>query len=54
MSRQTATMLYVLAMVVVIVTADILFFRHHFTARLIANIGIVLVFVAFYLRFLKR
>jgi hypothetical protein len=26
---------------------DILFFRHHFTERLIANVGIVLVFAAF-------
>lgn len=47
-------MLYVLALVAVVVGADILFFRHHFWARLIVNVGIVLVFVAFYLRFLKR
>ena len=40
-------MLYVLAMVGVVVSADILFFRHHFAERLIANIGIVLVFAAF-------
>ena len=47
-------MLYVLAMVAVVVSADILFFRHHFWARLIANVAIVLVFVVFYLSFLKR
>ena len=47
-------MLYVLAMVVVIVGVDILFFRHYFWERLISNIGIVLVFLAFYFRFLKR
>ena len=47
-------MLYVLALVAVIVGVDILFFRHHFWERLMANVGIVLVFVAFYLRFLKR
>ncbi len=47
-------MLYVLAMVAVVVGADVLFFRHHFWARLIVNVGIVLVFVGFYLRFLKR
>ena len=29
------------------VSVDILFFRHHFTERLIANVGIVLVFAAF-------
>ena len=47
-------MLYVLAMVGIVVGADILFFRHQFWPRLLVNIGIVLVFVAFYLRFLKR
>ena len=47
-------MLYVLAMVGVVVAVDILFFRHQFWPRLIANVGIVLVFAAFYLRFLKR
>jgi hypothetical protein len=46
--------LYVLAMVTVIVGADVLFFRNRLLARLIANVGIVLVFAAFYLRFLKR
>ena len=40
-------MLYVLALVAVVVSVDILFFRHHFTERLIANVGIVLVFAAF-------
>jgi hypothetical protein len=46
-----AVALYVLALVAVIVGVDVLFFRHHFWARLMANIGIVLVFAAFYLRF---
>ena len=54
MGRQAANVLYVLAMVGVVVGVDVLFFRHQFWARLIVNIGIVLVFVAFYLRFLKR
>jgi predicted cobalt transporter CbtA len=54
MGRRIATVLYVLAMVAVVVGVDVLFFRHELWARLIANIGIVLVFVAFYLRFLKR
>ncbi len=40
-------MLYVLALIAVVVSADILFFRHHFTERLIANVAIVLVFAAF-------
>ena len=47
-------MLYVLAMVAIVVGADILFFRHHFWVRLIVNVGIVLVFVTFYLTFLNR
>lgn len=54
MGRQAAAVLYVLAMVAVVVTVDILFFRGHFWERLATNIGIVLVFVAFYFRFLKR
>jgi hypothetical protein len=52
--RPAAVVLYVLALVAVVVGVDILFFRHHLVERLIANIGIVLVFGAFYLRFLKR
>ena len=31
-----------------------LFFRNRFWQRLMVNVGIVLVFVAFYLRFVKR
>jgi hypothetical protein len=54
MGRQVAVVLYVLAMVAVVVGVDILFFRNHFWPRLIVNVGIVLVFGAFYFRFLKR
>ena len=54
MGRQAAVVLYVLALVAVIVAVDILFLRNHFWLRLIVNVGIVLVFVAVYLRFLKR
>ena len=46
-------MLYVLVMVAVIVGVDVLLFRHHFWPRLLVNIGIVLVFGAVYLRFLR-
>jgi hypothetical protein len=46
--------LYVLALVAVVVSVDVLFFRHRFWERLIVNVGIVLVFLAFGLRFLKR
>jgi cytochrome c oxidase subunit IV len=52
--RQAAVVLYVLAMVAVVVGVDVLFFRHLFWERLAVNVGIVLVFGAFYFRFLKR
>ena len=45
--------LYVAAMVVVIVTMDILFLRHHFWSRLAANCAIVVLFGAVYLIFIK-
>jgi predicted cobalt transporter CbtA len=49
--RHAAVALYVLTLVAVVVGVDVLFFRHQFWERLIANVGIVLVFAAFYLRF---
>jgi hypothetical protein len=52
--RPAAIVLYVLAMIALVVGVDVLFFRHQFWARLLVNVGIVLVFGAFYLRFLKR
>ncbi len=54
MGRQTAVVLYVLALVAVVVGVDVLFFRNRFWERLMVNLGVVLVFGAFYLRFLKR
>jgi predicted cobalt transporter CbtA len=54
MGRQTAVALYVAAMAATIIGVDILFFRDRFWARLMVNVGIVLVFAAFYLRFLSR
>ncbi|HEY5457739.1 MAG TPA: hypothetical protein VIJ96_19920 [Acidothermaceae bacterium] len=54
MGRQTVIALCVLAMVAVVVGVDLLFFRNHFWPRLFSSVGIVLVFAAFYLRFLKR
>ena len=53
MSRSVILALYVLAMVAVIVGVDLAFFRHRFLERLIANVGIVLLFAAFFLRFLR-
>jgi hypothetical protein len=54
MRRQAGIVHYVLALVAVVVGVDVLFFRHRFWERLLANVGIVLVFAAFYLRFMKR
>jgi len=46
---------YFVLMVAIIVSVDLLFFRHRFDERLIANIAIVLVFAAlYYLLFPKR
>lgn len=52
MGRQVAIALYVAAMAAVIVGVDFAFFRHQFWERLMANVGIVLIFGAFYFRFL--
>ena len=49
-----ATILYVAVMIAVVFGVDFLIFRHRFWERLIVNIGLVLVFGAFYLRFLRR
>jgi hypothetical protein len=54
MRRQAIVVLYVLALVASVVGVDVLFFRHQFWERLIANIGLVAAFGAFYLGFLKR
>jgi hypothetical protein len=53
MGRQATAALYVVLMVAVIVAVDFSFFRHWFWERLMVNVGIVLVFTAFYFRFLK-
>jgi hypothetical protein len=52
--RHALDVLYVLVMVAVIVTVDVLFLRHQFWWRLVSNIGIVAVFLAIYYAFLKR
>ncbi len=54
MGRQVAAVLYGAAMAAVIVGVDFAFFRNRFWERLTVNIGIVLVFAAFYFRFLSR
>jgi hypothetical protein len=54
MGRQLSVVLYVAAMAAVIVGVDFAFFRTRFWERLTVNIGIVLVFAAFYFRFLRH
>ena len=54
MGRVAASALFLIAMVAVVVGVDFLFFRGHFWARLAVNVGIVLVFLAFYFRFLRH
>lgn len=53
MGRQAINALYVLLMIVVIVVVDFSFFRSRPWERLAVNVGIVLVFAAFYFRFLR-
>ena len=54
MGRPAIFVPYALAMVTVVVAVDLLFFRHQPWLRLAVNVGIVLVFGAFYLRFLRH
>jgi hypothetical protein len=54
MHRHVANVLYVVAMAAVIVGVDLVFLSISSRERLTVNIGIVLVFAAFYFRFLKR
>ena len=54
MDRPLATALFGVAMVTLIFGVDFAFFRGRFWERLTVNIGIVLVFAAFYMRFVRR
>ncbi len=54
MRTKMVGVLFVLGMIVVIAGVDVVFFRSRPWERLTVNIGIVLVFAAFYLRFLRR
>jgi hypothetical protein len=54
MTRKMSVVLYVVVWIAVVVSVDVLFFKHLFWERLIVNIGIVVVFAAFGLRFLKN
>ncbi len=52
MEKLVPHIIFVLIMVAIVVGVDVLFFRHLFWYRLLANIGIVLIAIAFYFRFL--
>jgi hypothetical protein len=53
--RSLATnVLYVLVLAAIVVAVDFYFFKDLFWQRLTVNIGIVLIFTGFYLRFLRR
>jgi hypothetical protein len=54
MGTRAFGVLYVLVMVALIVGLDVAFFRDHGWERLMVNVGIVLLFGAFYLRFVHR
>lgn len=54
MGRNGLAAFYAVVMVIVVVAVDLLFFRNHFWERLAANVGIILLFVAFYFRFVKK
>jgi uncharacterized membrane protein len=53
MTRAPFVALYILALIAVVVVVDVLFFRNRFRERPLVNLGIVLVFAAFYLRFAR-
>ena len=54
MTNHAMSLLYAVALIAVIVLVDVFFFRNRFWPRLTVNIGIVLVFAAFYFRFVRR
>lgn len=56
MAKPSVWVPYLVAMIVVIIGADLLFFRQrqYTLERLLVNVGVVLVFVAFYLRFVRH
>jgi uncharacterized membrane protein len=54
MGERARVALFVVAIAAVIIGLDVAFFRHRFWERLMANIGVVLLFAAFYMRFFSR
>lgn len=54
MNRYLAGALYAAAMAALIIGVDFTFFRNRFWERLMVNVGIVLVFAAFYFVYFRR
>ncbi len=53
MTKNVVDVIYILALVATVVLVDVFFFRHQFAERLLVNIGIALVYTAFYLAYLR-
>jgi len=54
MSRRVGIALYAIAMAAAITAVDFAFFRNRLPERLIVNLGMVVAFGGFYLRFLRQ
>ena len=54
MGIHAQTVVFIFLLAATIVAVDVLFFRNAFWERLAVNVGVVLIFVAVYFRFLKR
>jgi len=54
MNSSYAATVFIVLMVAIIIGVDILFFRNLFWERLAVNVGIVLIFIAFYSRFIRH
>lgn len=53
MDKNPMAIVFVIIMIIIIIAVDILLFRHYFWARLASNVGIILIFLALYLRFIR-
>jgi hypothetical protein len=54
MGKVSHGLIFAAVMIITVALVDVLFFRHHTGQRLVVNVGIVLVYLAFYWRFFKR
>ena len=54
MSKTIQGVLFATLLVATIVVLDLTFFRHHTVERLLVNVGVALVYLAFYFKFFKK